>query len=31
MNWKKEDGNGGLGFFGTVFAIIVAIIILCVC
>lgn len=31
MNFKKEEGKGGLGFLGTVFAIIVAILILCVC
>lgn len=31
MNWKDEDGKGGLGFLGTVFAIIVAVLILCVC
>ena len=28
---KDEKGKGGLGFLGTVFAIIVAILILCFC
>lgn len=31
MKWNEEKGKGGLGFIGTVFAIIVAIVILCVC
>lgn len=31
MDWNDEKGKGGLGFIGTVFAIIVAVLILCFC
>lgn len=31
LDKNNEDGKGGLGFIGTVFAIIVAVLILCVC
>lgn len=30
MKWRDDNGKGGLGFLGTVFAIIVAVLILAI-